>query len=78
MTGILSRTVVERQQVFHIDLRATCRVPYAPPGGVKTQESRTMSTLANFEDDLFISYAHIDNQPLAEGLKGWSRPSTSA
>lgn len=30
-----------------------------------------MSTLANFEDDLFISYAHIDNQPLAEGLKGW-------
>ncbi|HEV7890530.1 MAG TPA: TIR domain-containing protein [Pyrinomonadaceae bacterium] len=30
-----------------------------------------MSTLANFEDDLFISYAHIDNQPLDEGLKGW-------
>lgn len=30
-----------------------------------------MSTLANFEEDLFISYAHIDNQPLAEGLKGW-------
>lgn len=30
-----------------------------------------MSTLPNFEDDLFISYAHIDNQPLAEGLKGW-------
>ena len=30
-----------------------------------------MSTPANFEDDLFISYAHIDNQPLAEGLKGW-------
>lgn len=30
-----------------------------------------MSTPADFEDDLFISYAHIDNQPLAEGLKGW-------
>jgi hypothetical protein len=23
------------------------------------------------QDDIFISYAHIDNQPLAEGLKGW-------
>ena len=22
-------------------------------------------------NDVFISYAHIDNQPLAEGLKGW-------
>jgi hypothetical protein len=30
-----------------------------------------MSPLPNFEDDLFISYAHIDNQPLAEGLRGW-------
>jgi hypothetical protein len=30
-----------------------------------------MSMLPNFEDHLFISYAHIDNQPLAEGLKGW-------
>ena len=30
-----------------------------------------MSTPPIFEDDLFISYAHIDNQPLAEGLKGW-------
>jgi hypothetical protein len=30
-----------------------------------------MTTPADFEDDLFISYAHIDNQPLAEGLKGW-------
>src|SRR5205085_8465716 len=30
-----------------------------------------MSTLPNFENDLFISYAHIDNQPLADGLKGW-------
>ena len=30
-----------------------------------------MATPADFEDDLFISYAHIDNQPLAEGLKGW-------
>ena len=24
-----------------------------------------------FEQDLFISYAHIDNQPLAKGLDGW-------
>jgi len=23
------------------------------------------------KDEIFISYAHIDNQPLAEGLKGW-------
>lgn len=31
-----------------------------------------MSTHApNPEEDIFISYAHIDNQPLAEGLKGW-------
>ena len=30
-----------------------------------------MSSTANFEHDIFISYAHIDNQPLAEGLKGW-------
>ena len=36
----------------------------------RTEESQ-MSTLPNFEDELFISYAHIDNQPLAEGLKGW-------
>ncbi|QDL10664.1 hypothetical protein DP113_24570 [Brasilonema octagenarum UFV-E1] len=24
-----------------------------------------------FEDDIFISYAHIDNQPLTEGQEGW-------
>ncbi len=30
-----------------------------------------MPTPTDFEDDLFISYAHIDNQPIAEGLKGW-------
>lgn len=24
-----------------------------------------------YDDDLFISYAHIDNEPLAEGHKGW-------
>ena len=30
-----------------------------------------MTTLPNFENDLFISYAHIDNQPLAAGMKGW-------
>jgi hypothetical protein len=30
-----------------------------------------MSPPPTFEDDIFISYAHIDNKPLAEGLKGW-------
>lgn len=30
-----------------------------------------MSFLREFEEDIFISYAHIDNQPLAEGQKGW-------
>jgi hypothetical protein len=24
-----------------------------------------------FEQDIFISYAHIDNQPLAQGMEGW-------
>jgi TIR domain len=24
-----------------------------------------------FEQDIFISYAHLDNQPLAKGLEGW-------
>ncbi|HEX8652464.1 MAG TPA: DUF4062 domain-containing protein [Pyrinomonadaceae bacterium] len=30
-----------------------------------------MCPIPNFEDDIFISYAHLDNQPLAEGLDGW-------
>jgi hypothetical protein len=30
-----------------------------------------MSSPTNFEDEVFISYAHIDNEPLDEGLKGW-------
>jgi hypothetical protein len=30
-----------------------------------------MDAIHNFENHLFISYAHIDNQPLADGLKGW-------
>jgi hypothetical protein len=30
-----------------------------------------MAPPPTFEDDIFVSYAHIDNQPLAEGLKGW-------
>ncbi len=30
-----------------------------------------MCPIPNCKDDIFISYAHIDNQPLAEGLKGW-------
>jgi hypothetical protein len=24
-----------------------------------------------FEKDIFISYAHIDDEPLSEGLNGW-------
>lgn len=28
-------------------------------------------TKVNFENDIFISYAHIDNQPLTEGQVGW-------
>ena len=27
--------------------------------------------MARFETDLFISYAHIDNQPLTPEQKGW-------
>lgn len=30
-----------------------------------------MSPILNFENDIFISYAHLDNQPLDEGLDGW-------
>ena len=30
-----------------------------------------MSFLSEFDDDIFISYAHIDNQPLTEGQAGW-------
>jgi hypothetical protein len=30
-----------------------------------------MSLLPGYEHDVFISYAHIDNQPLTEGQRGW-------
>ncbi len=30
-----------------------------------------MDAINSSENHLFISYAHIDNQPLTEGLKGW-------
>lgn len=30
-----------------------------------------MALLRDFEEDIFISYAHIDNQPLVEGQRGW-------
>jgi hypothetical protein len=30
-----------------------------------------MCPIPHDKDDIFISYAHIDNQPLAEGLRGW-------
>jgi hypothetical protein len=30
-----------------------------------------MCPIPRYKDDIFISYAHIDNQPLAEGLSGW-------
>ncbi|MEB3357600.1 MAG: hypothetical protein VKK04_12805 [Synechococcales bacterium] len=29
------------------------------------------NSMMAFEDDIFISYTHIDNQPLTEGQKGW-------
>lgn len=30
-----------------------------------------MSFLSNFENDIFISYAHIDDEPLVKGQDGW-------
>jgi hypothetical protein len=30
-----------------------------------------MGFLPDYEDDIFISYAHNDNQPLIEGQPGW-------
>ncbi|MGB7924023.1 MAG: TIR domain-containing protein [Pyrinomonadaceae bacterium] len=30
-----------------------------------------MCPVQGFDEDIFISYAHLDNQPLAEGLEGW-------
>ncbi len=30
-----------------------------------------MSYLRGFEEDIFISYAHVDDEPLAEGQRGW-------
>src|SRR5688500_19117515 len=30
-----------------------------------------MSFLPDYEDDIFISYAHNDNQALMEGQRGW-------
>jgi hypothetical protein len=29
-----------------------------------------MCPIPRYKDDIFISYAHIDNKPLAEGLSG--------
>jgi hypothetical protein len=45
----------------------------APPGNQSGAFAfkEDMSSTADFEHDVFISYAHIDNEPLAEGLKGW-------
>src|SRR3954464_14823658 len=31
---------------------------------------KKMCPIPRYKDDIFISYAHIDNQPLAEGLGG--------
>jgi hypothetical protein len=30
-----------------------------------------MSFLPGFDDDIFISYSHIDDRPLTEGQQGW-------
>jgi hypothetical protein len=38
-------------------------------GGFGFREN--MGSPADFGNDIFISYAHIDNKPLDEGLKGW-------
>lgn len=48
--------------------------------GPKSHESKFLSalpspenggTVIEFETEVFISYAHLDNQPLEEGSKGW-------
>jgi hypothetical protein len=35
------------------------------------QAGQQKSFVPNFENDIFISYTHIDNAPLAEGQQGW-------
>src|SRR5690349_8286343 len=35
--------------------------PFEPPGEADMK----------YEEEVFISYAHIDNEPLAEGQRGW-------
>ncbi len=34
-------------------------------------DQREVSAVPPFESEIFISYAHIDNLPLAEGQRGW-------
>ena len=50
--------------------------------GPKSHESKFLSalpslenggTVIEFETEVFISYAHLDNQPLEEGSKGCNR-----
>ncbi len=37
----------------------------------RTATSRTETSPRDFDNDLFVSYAHIDDQALSEGQKGW-------
>ncbi len=30
-----------------------------------------MNGVSGFENDLFLSYAHLDNEPLMEDQRGW-------
>ncbi len=42
-----------------------------PSNAFPENHSNDANKLVDFENDIFISYAHIDNQPLSEDQKGW-------
>jgi hypothetical protein len=52
-------------------LRKRAVNPQFHPAAAASLEEQKMSLIPGFDEDLFISYAHIDNKPLAEGLGGW-------
>ena len=35
--------------------------------------TKPMALLADYKHDIFVSYAHNDNQPLVSGTDGWVR-----
>jgi hypothetical protein len=47
------------------------RVDEAPPILQGSPQQPFMAYLHDFAQDVFISYAHIDNQPDREGERGW-------